>query len=72
MTAEWPLRPGIARGSGFVFDDVGFYVGVEVQVHSEHISGSVVGAADGCELDVALVLALGPVNDVVLPVNADI
>jgi hypothetical protein len=55
-----------------VFDDVGFYVGVEVQVHSEHISGSVVGAADGCELDVALVLALGPVNDVVLPVNADI
>ncbi len=41
-------------------------------MHAEHISSGVVGAADGCELDVALVFALGPVHDVVLPIDADV
>jgi hypothetical protein len=55
-----------------VFKGVGLHVRVEVQVHFEHISGGVVGAADGCELDVALVFALGPIHDVVLPVDTEL
>jgi hypothetical protein len=55
-----------------VLDDIGLCVRIEVQVHAEHISGSVVSTANGCEPDVALILAPGPIHDIVLPVNADI
>ena len=72
VTAEWQLRLGIAQGSGFVFDDVGLHVRVEVQMPSEHVSGGGIGAADSCELDVVLVFALGPIHDIVLPVHTEI
>ena len=41
-------------------------------MHSEHISGGIVGTAYGCELDIALVFALGPIHDIVLSVNTEI
>lgn len=55
-----------------MLDDLGLHLRVEVQVHSEHISGGIVGAADGGELDVALVFALRPIHDVVLSVDTEI
>ena len=55
-----------------MLDNIGLYARVKVQVHAEHISSVIISAADGCKLDVALILALGPVDDILLAVNADI
>ena len=56
----------------FPFHFVGIQRGIEVEVHSEDVSGGVIRAPHGGELHVSLVFALGPIDDVDLAVHADV
>lgn len=72
MTAEWSLHVAIAQDGRFLLNDIGHDVRVKVQVHPENVASGVVSAANGAELNVALVCALRPVHDVVLSIDTEI
>jgi len=71
--------PAVARGDSRVpeggvpgLDPFGIGLRVVVGDHAEDVAGGVVGASDRRDRDVALVLALRPVDDVVLPIHAEV
>lgn len=50
----------------------GIHGRVVVDVDAEHIARSIVGAADGGELDIALIFSLVPVNHIILAIHREI